>query len=361
MDILKILFVAGIALSSLATPAMAQSAATTPPAAIPQAPVTELSSAQRSTIATDLIAKWQPAANKRPGGGGTRWSTILRRVVASADATNVLHATSATSLDQLHDTLYGYIPDAPMQSSGAIGNGSAAPQVLGDTVRDTVYTPLPYGRCRVADSRVISSAIPAGATRNLYLEDSASYSAQGGNGTYANGTASTNCGMPLLATAYALSVTLLSPAASGVFKIMPYGSSPQIGNSILFNAGDYGANGDVIVKNCRGCGFELSISSSGAAIHYVIDVIGYFMPPQATPLQCMYTAAVTHYPAHNQAFNVQSPACAAGYTSVSTACQAGNNNMPFRSIVDGLCAGINLSGAASYVQSNRFCCRVPGR
>jgi hypothetical protein len=365
MIVFKRLIAAAIVAAGFTSPSMSQTA----PAASPPTPdalvssqpaITELSPAKRAEIARDLIKRWLPTVQKRPGGGGMRWQRMLTAAIAEADASNALRATTATSVEQLHDILNGYVPDTPLQSSSAIGNGAVAPQVLGDTTRDTVYTPLPNGRCRVADSRVINSPIPAAATRFLVLEDAANYASQGGNGTYANGTGSTNCGMPLMATAYAFSITLLSPAANGVFKILPYGSAAQTGNSILFNAGDFGANGDVIVRNCRGCAYEMSISSS-ARIHYVIDVIGYFMPPQATPLACYYSTAVTQYPGPGVSFTVAATACAAGYTAVSMVCQAGRDNMPYRSVGNGQCAGINNSGASTWVQANQLCCRVPGR
>ena len=373
MNVFRLLGAAAIIATGLTSPLMSQTApVASPPAALSGATsppaIMELSLGQRTAITRELVAKWAPTVKASSGGSVSRWTARLTSEISTADPNNVLRATAMPTFDLMHAALNGYVPTAAemVQSTGvagtrsAIGNATVEPQVIGSTTADLTYTPLSAGRCRIADSRVIANPLYTGGTRHLDVTAIASYASQGGSGPVAGANSSAGCGLPAFPAAYAISVTLLNPVGDGTFKLYPYSKPHQTAATSIFNAGTFGASENLIVSACLNCAYDVSIRTS-ATVHYVIDVIGYFMPPQATPLQCMYTAAVTHYPAHNQAFNVQSPACAAGYTSVSTACQAGANNMPFRSIVDGLCAGINLSGGASYVQSNRFCCRVPGR
>jgi hypothetical protein len=322
---------------------------------------TQLSAAQRSAVVRELVEKWRSEVKKNPAGDVKAWSAKLAKVVATADAANVLRATTMTSLEMVHAALNGHVPDnSKVQSSRALGNGAVAPHVIGSTIADTAYTPLPNGRCRVADSRVIASPIGAGQTRAIDTEAVVDYSFQGGNGTYANGNGSTNCGLPEFATAVAVSVTLLSPAVDGVFKVFVNGAAFQTGNSILFNAGDYGANGDLIVISCQTCTAELAIQSS-AQIHYVIDVIGYFMPPQATALQCVDTADEVGQVAAGATINVMAPQCSAGYTPTATNCESSTWQMPFVYFSAGTCSAQNNSPSQATVRANRTCCRVPGR
>jgi hypothetical protein len=365
MPTLRIVLAAVIMALPFTSPTMSQTQVAAPAAAMPpasnQSSIAHISTGQRAALARELVAKWLPVIRKRPEGGADRFAKNLPMAAATADAANLMRATTATSVDQLFDILNGYVPEQPFASPAGIGNGAVTPMVLGSVTNDLVYTPLPNGRCRIADSRNIASPLPAGGTRSFWLEFISTYSDYGGTGTVFGGNSSTACGIPGYGSAYVLSVTLLSPTGNGVFKAFQYGMPAASGNSILFNAGDFGANGDLIVRNCRSCAYEISINSSGAAVHYVIDVIGYFMPPQATPLQCYQTSWTTHNVAVGAVFDVYAPGCAAGYVPLDTTCQAGNFGMHYVHMGLGQCAGINQSGVASWAQSSRQCCRVPGR
>jgi hypothetical protein len=323
---------------------------------------TALSATQRATITRDLIARWQADVRKTPGGDVARWSAKLKANIARADAANILRATTMTSLELVHAALGGYVPnDSESQPPRAIGNAAVTPQVLGSTIADTVYTPLPKGRCRIADSRVTNLPLPAGGTRNLYIDSLASYASQGGSGTYANGDGSTNCGIPGNMTAVAVSVTLMSPTANGVFKVYSYGTPSPAGNSILFNAGDFGANGDLIVTYCQVCAFDISVAASGGSVHYVIDVIGYFMRPQATPLDCYETGAAVRYLTAGAMGNAVAPGCGLSYTATVTNCQSESWDMPIIYSRNGTCSARNNGSVMAALKASRLCCRVPGR
>ena len=327
-------------------------------AAMSQPPL--LSPDKRAAITRDLIAKWQSAAAKRPGGDGPRWARILSQSVATADAANVLRATIARSVEELHTALIGAMAEGvqPQSSSRTIGNGAVAPQVLGSYVNDLTYTPLPNGRCRVADSRVINS--PLVGARNISIEVMANYTSQGGNGTYSNGTGSINCGIATFTTAYALSVSLISPTASGYFKVFKAGLPYQTGNSISMNAGSPYASADIIVSSCQGCAAEIGIQSS-ASVHYVIDVIGYYLPPVATAFDCVYAPPSEIDVAPNDDFDAVVNSCPAGYSSVSTECLSTSFDVTFSAQGFGFCSGRNRSGSTVAVGAYQRCCRVPGR
>lgn len=353
---------AALATVSLSIAAMAQTtvgspATNAPPQmSTPSQPI--LSTSQRTAIARDLVAKWQSAADSRPGGGGVRWARILTKAVTAASAENVLRATTARSVDEVPIALTGGdIANPVPPEKQAIGNGSVAPQTLGSYSNDLTYTPLPNGRCRIADSRVISS--PLVGTRSLYIEDTANYASQGGSGTYSNGTGSVNCGINYYTTAFAVSVTLLSPTGAGVFKVFKYGTPYQTGNSVWINAGSSGASADLIVNSCLGCAFEIGIYSS-VSVHYVIDVIGYYMPPGRGSLYCYNTATNTSQLGSGYNGIFPPPSCPSGYTRVSTNCFSSLAPVTLAQWTNG-CAAYNFSAATSDISASARCCQLPGR
>lgn len=354
--VLAALATASLNLAAIAQTSVGQTVANTlPQMSTPPQPI--LSASQRAAIARDLVAKWQSAANSRPGGGGARWARILTEVIMSADGQNVLTATTARSIDEVHLALTGGdIAAPPRPATHAIGNGNVVPQTLGHFNNDLVYTPLPNGRCRIADSRVINS--PLVGTDSLFVAGASYYDGQGGSGTYANGNGSINCGIPLLTSAYAMSVTLLSSAGAGIFKVFKNGLPYQTGNSITISPGLFSGSADLNVTNCQGCSFEIGIQSS-VSVHYVIDIIGYFNPPKRTALSCYRTSVVTSGLGSGSAGNFFAPACGANYTRVSIECSASVGPVQLYHW-NGECHGINFSGATANISRASVCCSIPG-
>lgn len=227
----------------------------------------------------------------------------------------------------------------------------------GTTTTDLTYTPLPNGRCRIA-----SSSLTAGGTRNLLVSPISTYSSQGGTGSSA-GDGSTNCGIPANAAALAVSarvVPSLAAGVSGVFKMYEYGASPSEGNTIRF-AGNTSTGSDMIVKSCQpSCPYEISVNSNQATA-YVVDIIGYFMQPVATALQCVDTAETLTSVDAGSTANSVAPACAAGYTQTATNCETSSWEMPLVYFSGGVCSAKNNSAGTATIRSSRTCCRVPGR
>jgi hypothetical protein len=352
-----------LATLAIASPAAAQQQQTIPPEPDTSAvgAPTDLTVRQRDAISLDLIARWQSDVRKRPAGHVPRWSTKLRAAIRQAQAENVLLASTMTSLDAMHAALNGQTVDSAFQSSGAIGNAPVGSEILGSFTSDTTYTSLPNGRCRVADSRAINSPITDGTSRTIFVEEIPNYVFQGGTGTYAGGTGSSNCGIPANAMAFAVSVTLLAPTTNGVFKLYRAGDAYQSGNSILYNAGDFGANGDLIVKSCQFCSGELGIQTSGGTVHYVIDVVGYFHAPVATELSCYDTLYNNNNLDAGFAGSFPASACAAGYASTSTTCYGSHSGIAVTGIGRGQCNMKNWGSTTAEISASQRCCRTPGR
>jgi hypothetical protein len=129
----------------------------------------------------------------------------------------------------------------------------------------------------------------------------------------------------------------------------------------------------VIANVCRGatgasCSADIKIASRGTNVDVAGDIVGYFIKPQATALQCVdvYNAAPVTVGAGTDVCQ-NPPACTAGYTETSLLF----DNVGFGGLVvsqfNGPSAagtkmcGRNTGGATQSFTSGRRCCRVPGR
>jgi hypothetical protein len=275
-----------------------------------------------------------------------------------AEGFNLLTAAEMPTYETMLAALQGQPLESGAMLRGIAAADSAAPKVLGSTVSDLVFTPLPAGRCRVADSRVIATPLAPATVRGIDVEDTSSYASEGGNGSTA-GDGSTNCGIPSLAAAFLVSVSVLPTGNEGFFKIFENGRPFSEGNTVVFG-NTTGASNDVIVRSCTSCALELSVYANNST-HYVVDVIGYFMAPEATALQCINSGVTATPVAAGAQANSEAPACPAGYTQTATNCTSSAWGMPFVFFKDGVCSAQNNGAGAATINSSRTCCRVPGR
>lgn len=330
----------------------------------------QLTSRQRADIARQIVRKWGPQI-QREGGDVRAWALKMGSRIGTVDASNARNAALMPSIQTMMGALSGQSVNTPAMRKGieAAYKGQIAASNLASTIADTTYTPLPDGRCRVADSRVISTPTVPSAVIPIDVEGVASYAAQGGNGSSA-GDGSANCGIPDGTSAYAISVTVLPPAGqTGIFKIFENGKSYTEGNTVSFTSGDFAVSNDVIVRGCSTCEAELSVLSSGA-VDYVIDIVGYFAPAQAAALQCT-TTFVSQSTEPNFPFDIQIPVCPVGYTVTGAGCRTSGFSEVNWSInglytspsgsLNTFCSGENTTAGTVTVEGTAQCCRVPGR
>lgn len=235
-----------------------------------------------------------------------------------------------------------------------------ASATLGSLGNDLVFTPV--APCRIIDTRsTVAGAIAANSTRNFVAFNVNNFTGQGGSAT--------NCGTnPLNATAVAVNVTAVTPAAAGFATIYPFSTTQPLASSINYAAGAVVNNALIVQTPNPEATFDFTIYTS-AQSHYVADFVGYFAPPVATALQCVdvaSTGAVT-LPASGTAA-ISSGSCAAGYTISGGSCLGSSSNanlVTSRIGVGGgnyyFCAYQNSSATATTVDAIARCCRVPGR
>ncbi len=327
------------------------------------APTRIVSAAQRADLVKELGSRWSASA-LRASGGNVEAGAKLARLAAKADDMNLLAAAEMPT----YESMLGALQGLPLDSSGMAramkGDSSLA---LGSAIADTVFTPLPAGRCRVADSRQISLPTVAGVPREINVEGAANYTAQGGNGSTA-GNSSAACSLPTGAVAYMVSISVLPIGQDGFLKLFETGKSFTEGNTAVYGP-TTGASNDVVVRSCTTCTNELSIYSS-TSTHYVLDVIGYFMAPEATALQCTSTS-VSEVVAANGIFDIAIPSCPTGYAITGAGCRTPGFNEANWAInglygtspgqVGAYCSGTNVTAGAITVEGAAQCCRVPGR
>jgi hypothetical protein len=259
-------------------------------------------------------------------------------------------------------TLLGQqLTDAQAIDKLARSNGSPATvQSLGSPANDLVYTMITP--CRIADTRVAGGKLAAGATRDFIGNNPASnFAVQGGN-------AGSDCGIPAEPSAVVMGVTVVGTGGSGYVTVFPYGVSRPLAASMNYTGVNQILGNEIIVKQTIAGAADFSIYSTNSA-HLVIDVVGYFMAPVATGLDCVSVAdpTPTLFAGNGDGVSV-SAECPAGYTITGGEC----NIYPYSQlswivtehidITSYSCTAHNSSpGYLETLTAVARCCRVPGR
>jgi hypothetical protein len=145
----------------------------------------------------------------------------------------------------------------------------------------------------------------------------------------------------------------------------PYNRPVPNASTLNWNsAGEQIANA-VILPLCQGGGCSMDFTTMATAqTEMVVDVMGYFAAPIATPVQCNdVVGPITPIPVSSDTVVVL-PACASGFTRTGAKC-SGTANVPAGYLVEVNSTGCvfrNLSAAAPYnATAVSTCCQVPGR
>ncbi len=118
------------------------------------------------------------------------------------------------------------------------------------------YTVTP---CRAVDTRGASGpALAGGSTRTFTITGGA-------------------CGVPATAVAVSVNLTAVDAAAAGYLTLFPGdGAGPPVASSLNFSAGQTRANNAIVFLATDGTGTIKVKNGSAAALHFVLDVNGYF-------------------------------------------------------------------------------------
>ena len=323
-----------------------------------------LSPAERGELARQFVLKWGDYVQRVHGLDARTWSQRMVGTFTEADSTNFRQALKRSTYEGAIATLDGKghrLGDAKVVDTLAkSSSGEIGPYALGELTQDLVFTPLEP--CRIVDTRSMASgAIAAGTNRGFYAWGFASFTSQGGSAT--------NCGLSSQSPeAIVVNVTAVAPAQTGYATLYPASGTAPLAASMIYEAGKTLSNGAVVKLGTSGS-VDFRIFSE-RAVHYVVDIVGYYDAPYATALQCTNTY-VTQTVAANATFDVPIPACPTGYTETGAGCRTpGFNDVSWAinglfpqgpTQMDAYCAGTNLRSTTVEVRGGSQCCRVPGR
>lgn len=318
---------------------------------------------ERGQLTRRFVTKWGAYVQRIHGVPVGVWAQRMVPDFVNSDAANFRRALTRDTFEgamaELSGTGHRLDDEQIITSLASVGAGTGAdkPRIvartLGALTNDLVYTPLQP--CRIIDTRLTAAGqIAAGTTRSFVAINASNFTGQGGSAT--------NCGtLGLSATAVAINLTAVTPAANGFTTVYPFGTAQPLSSNVNYYTGITAANGVIATIPNPLSSFDFTIFSS-AQSHYVVDILGYFAPPVATALQCVETDN-TNLPiaANGGTGNAVAPVCAAGYTQTSTNCETTSWLMPIVFFQSGTCSARNGDTTSQTLRASRTCCRVPGR
>lgn len=245
----------------------------------------------------------------------------------------------------------------------AFSTGASAQ--LGSLDKDLVFTPVTP--CRILDTRnpgSLSGVLAAGSTRNFVGSVLTSFEIQGGSATNCNVLES------LDTAAIQVNFTVVSPNAGGYITAFPANTPAPLAATLNFSAGDVKGNNATLKLNQTAGQFHFKIFTSSQT-HLVADVVGYYVKPRATALDCyttipnaaatgpINTALIGRY----YGFAVAN-SCPPGFVVYGTPICNTSSILVNLSSVDGslqnsVCTA-NHSTNTETISASQRCCRVPG-
>jgi hypothetical protein len=355
----------------LLSPCMVLAAAAAPPAQTGAS----LTPQARGELARGFVQKWGGYVQQVYGVPVRVWSGRMVQTFVAADPTNFRNAmrreTFEGAISELTGTGHRLSDDsvvdrfarspraARLRVQDAADVGTEA---LGSVTGDLVFTPVTP--CRIVDTRVAGGPIGANSSRpflGLAVNAGANFSSQGGSAT--------NCNVAAVgASAIMINVTAVTPSGGGFATIYKSGESRPLAASVNYTAGAV-VNNSVVVGVPNPLAITDFVIYTFAQSDYVVDIVGYFSPPQATNLQCTQTALQSFTIAAGASNFFNNPLCPAGYHEVMPYCyssdagvnSAGSGTNSNTAGLATFCAWHNTTGGSRTVFGGSICCRVPGR
>jgi len=310
---------------------------------------------------TDTFFKKRAAYAKM----GSAWPGhgIAGQLVNELSEDQVNRALATTTPAELETVLYGSQAARDLLSDLVNKHTSAAgiQKALGDAAADLVFTPLIP--CRIMDTRGTAWSAPAplaaGVTLGFEVTGTTAIAAQGG-------VQSGGCGVPVVARAVSVNITVLSPA-SGWLYFWPPGSAQPNASIINWNGPSTGYIANAAVLSVLPALPAAYIQTPVAGTQVIMDVLGYFAPPFATALVCTTQTATINFAASNSTVDVTTPACPAGSTLTGGGMDSNftaNNFMYYTSAPSGAswhCRGRNVDLPSAWTGTcYATCCKTPG-
>ena len=213
----------------------------------------------RAAIIADIVQSFRAELSTAAPIDGVAAGDALRARLAKLRADRLLAASLASS----YATLKSILDDSDKVSASVVN--SARAKALGDANKDLVYTPL--APCRLIDTRGFGAPIQGGA---FTPNQRRAYAPAGG------------CGLPLSGIA-TLMMTFttenLTPGSGGYLAILAPNATVTTSVDIFNLNQEWSASNTAVATGPAGQ-FDILVAAANA--HVVIDILGYFAPPQGT-------------------------------------------------------------------------------
>jgi hypothetical protein len=313
---------------------------------------------ERADLAERLVLKWGAHVQEDYRMPVRQWTKEMMPVFKNVDIARMRQAALAKDFDSMNDAL---LQNNAAQNQMALVNGPKTSKLLGETANDLVFVPVTP--CRIIDTRVAGGVIAANTSRDFDVTAISNYTFQGGDAT--------NCGGVGAAGSFAaaaINFTVVTPSAAGFITAYPFNTTQPLAATVNYTAGDIRGN-LAIVKLDQGASVNEMSVYSFAQTHLVADIVGYYINPQATALECIELESAGGNISAGS-FGTQSTAnCTAGYTITGGGCSMSTFDgrvVTSRLIVTGssqsqFCAFRNEGTAVIEGKAYARCCRTPGR
>lgn len=334
-----------------------------------------LSPADRGDLARAFVLKWGGYLQRVYDVPVEKWAQRMVPTFVAADPANFRTAlereTFEGALAQLTGTghrladsavINRFARESAARALTMKGAAAVGAKTLGSTTGDLVFTAVTP--CRIVDTRVAGGAIAANSSRNFV-----GVAVSAGTGFAFQGGSSTDCNVAAIgASAIAVNVTAVTPAGAGFATVYRSGDTRPLAASVNYTAGAI-VNNSVVVGIPNPLGITDFTIYTFAQSDYVVDIVGYFSPPQATPFDCTNTSVQSFTINANSTNFFNNPTCPTGYKAVTPYCwtassgvysQGSGYNANTASNVT-FCAWQNTTASNQTVFGGNVCCRMPGR
>jgi hypothetical protein len=316
----------------------------------------------RGELVHRIVMKWGPQVQREYGVPVREWAMDMVPVFGRVSLGSLAAAAQAPSFDAMNTALLrdGRGVSASGNQLAAINAGALQrpTKALGDVASDLVFVPVTP--CRIIDTRVVGGPIPADGTRNFDITEVTDFSFQGG--------AANNCNIGAAGSfaAAVINFTVVTPSIAGFVTAYPFGATRPLAATVNYVAGDIRGNLAVVRLDQGDDAEELSVYSF-AQTHLVADIVGYYIEPQATALDCIEQVSTEVTVAANGFTTATSASCPTGYSVTGGGCSMsdfGGRVVTTRSFPiagNHFCAFANQSAGALLGTAYVNCCRTPGR
>ena len=295
--------------------------------------------------------------------------SMLQQSLLSAQSADEFAGTLGL-LEQMQEARIKRFAVESRTGSQRVGDGRVRTKTLGGN--DLTYRPV--APCRLVDSRnaaLLPNPLQGNTAYNFKIYTATNFGQWGGSST-------SNCNIPdaSIVDAVALVVSVLEQPSLGLPNFSAYlgindiSSVATVLGNVAVNFTQFrGISTTYIARAFANDNLYLAMPASVQA-NVTIDVVGYFIVSEATPLSCVTQSATgtgTGDWPNSSARQVSAPTCPDGYTNTGIDCGYNGSAPAFVYLSEsggfGYCRWFNTSGGAlstTNLTARSHCCRVPG-